>query len=124
MRNLNSFENSCKYLGIEPNLPDVSMLPTKHAKAIVSNYKLWVIAEAWNKQDGFVPDHGDARQPKYYPAFLYDKNKSAFALWFSHFDLSDARAGFGARLAFKTHSRADKFGEMFIGLHNDVLLIG
>jgi hypothetical protein len=124
MRNLNTFENSCKYLGIAPALPDVSMLPATHAKAVVSNYKLWVIAEAWNKEDGFVPDYDNGSQPKYYPVFHYNKNKSAFAFRDSLCVHLRAHAGSGSRFAFKTPGRAREFGKMFTDLHNDVLLIG
>ena len=118
--NLTTFENCCKYLGIEPNLPDVSMLPDKHAKAIVSNYKLWVIAEAWNKEDGFTPDYNNGNQRKYYAWFW--KYGEGFRFHYSYYDCSLAGTGGGSRLCFKSKERAKQFGEMFIDLHNDVLL--
>jgi len=110
-----------RLLGIEPNLPDVSQLSNDFAKALVSNYKLWVIAKAWNKKDGFVPDYDNWNQPKYYPYF--EKRPSGFAFWFSGYDTTRSVAGSCSRLPFETISRAKEFGEMFIDLHNDVLLI-
>lgn len=77
MRKLNSFETCCAYLGMDTTLPDVSKLPKEFAKALVSNYKLWVIAKAWNKHDGFVPDYDNWDQLKYY-AWFY-KGPSGFA---------------------------------------------
>ncbi|MDR2003306.1 MAG: hypothetical protein LBQ74_09775 [Prevotella sp.] len=117
---LTSFEGCCTYLGIKPTLPDVSNLPVKHAKATVSNYKLWVIAEAWNKKDGFIPDYDNPKQIKHYPYFY--KAPSGFAFEGSYCDTTIAGAGSGSRLAFKTSARSREFGEMFIDLHNDVLL--
>jgi hypothetical protein len=118
---LTSFEGCCSYLDIGTVLPDVSGLPEKHANAIVSNYKLWVIAEAWNKQDGFVPNYSN-NQKKYYPRF-YKCSPVAFAFDRSICDLAFADAGSGSRLAFKTPERSREFGKMFIDLHNDVLSI-
>ncbi|MFT4221891.1 hypothetical protein [Dysgonomonas sp.] len=121
MKELKSFELCCAYLGIEPFLPDVSQLSDDFAKALVSNYKLWVIAKAWNKKDGFAPDYDNWNQPKYYPYFY--KRPSGFAFGRSAYDRTFAVAGSGSRLSFKTPARAKDFGEMFIDLHNDVLLI-
>lgn len=120
MRKLNSFETCCSYLGMDTTLPDVSKLPKEFAKALVSNYKLWVIAKAWNKKDGFVPDYDNWNQPKYY-AWFY-KGPSGFAFALSSCDPSDTYAGSGSRFSFETPERAREFGEMFIELHNDVLL--
>ncbi|MDR2004138.1 MAG: hypothetical protein LBQ74_13995 [Prevotella sp.] len=121
MKELSKFELCCAYLGIEPVLPDVSQLSDDFAKALVSNYKLWVIAKAWNKKDGFIPDYDNTNQPKYYPYFY--KCPSGFAFEDSYYDSTFADAGSASRLAFKTSTRAKEFGEMFIDLHNDVLLI-
>lgn len=70
---LTAFEGCCAYLGMDTTLPDVSRLPDEFVKAL----KLWVIAKAWNKQDGFVPDYDDNKQIKYYPYFR--KGPSGFA---------------------------------------------
>ncbi|MDR1202695.1 MAG: hypothetical protein LBL58_13865 [Tannerellaceae bacterium] len=118
---LNTFEKCCKYLGIEPNLPDVSMLPATYAKALISNYKLWVIAEAWNKEDDFVPDYDNGSQRKCYAWFW--KHEEGFRFDNSFSNYSGANSGGGSRLFFKTPERAKQFGELFIDLHNDVLLL-
>ncbi|MDH6354713.1 hypothetical protein M2132_001042 [Dysgonomonas sp. PH5-45] len=117
---LSTFENCCKYLEIAPNLPDVSMLPATHAKALVSNYRLWVIAEAWNKEDNFIPDYDNDSQRKYYAWFW--KYKEGFRFNDSTYYYSNACTGGGSHLCFKTPERAKQFAEMFIDLHNDVLL--
>lgn len=115
-----TFEGCCYYLGIDTHLPDVFFLPKKHAKAIISNYKLWVIAEAWNKRDGFVPDYDNSSQLKYYPYFR--KDISGFAFIDSGYDYTSANVGSGSRLSFKTAARAKEFGLVYIDLFNDVLL--
>src|SRR5574344_1967277 len=51
-----SFEAALEYLGRENNAC-IGGIPDKHAKAMVAMYKLFTIAEAWNKADNFVPDY-------------------------------------------------------------------
>lgn len=79
---ITSFDSARKALGIKPNadfcvvkrkhskkvanLEDVARLVTDinpmHIEALIALNELFTIAEAWNKEDGFVPDFSDWNQ--------------------------------------------------------------
>lgn len=69
--------------------------------------RLFTITEAWNKEDGFVPDFSDTHQNNWFPLFKYDKDA----------------ASFGSRICFISHLRAKQFGKQFEELYNEVFLI-
>lgn len=108
------------------NLKDVTRLVNdinpKHVKALISLNELFTIAEAWNKEDGFVPDYSNYNQDKWFPWFVYDKGTAGFVYAFTHHTATSTGADFGSRLCFKTANRARQFGKQFIDLWNDVLL--
>ena len=85
--------------------------------------ELFTIAEAWNKEDGFVPDFSDINQWKYFPWFIYNNDAAGFVFAATTYMATYANAYFGSRLCFKTEERARQFGEQFIDLWNKVLLI-
>lgn len=93
-----------------------------HQKALLALEKLIVIAEAWNKQDGFVPDYSNDDQYKCYPWFKYDHHTAGFAYTNTFHTTSFAHAIVGSRLCFKTEKRSEQFGKQFIDLWNDYLL--
>lgn len=103
----------------------------KHIKALVALNRLFTIAEAWNKADGFVPDFSDWNQIKWYPWFKYDKDTARFVYanntWASadanggsRLCMASADANVGSRLCFKTSERAAQFGKQFVDLYNKV----
>jgi hypothetical protein len=123
---INSYELACCYLErarcVERNclyLWDAS----PHSKAMFAMYKLITIAEAWNKQDDFVPDFTDCDQSKYYPWFRYSGADAGLVCADTYCMPSATSTAIGSRLCFKTHERAKRFGEQFIDLWNDFLLI-
>ena len=75
MELVKSFEEACANLKYSTALPDVSMLPAKHQKAMLAIYQLIIITEALNMQDGKVwePNWKDGGEAKYYPWFDMDK---------------------------------------------------
>ena len=95
---ITDFESARKALGGKPNadftvakkilsgnavqLEDVARLVTdinpKHIEALIALNKLFTIAQAWNKEDGFVPDFSDWEQAKWFPWFKYDKDAAGF----------------------------------------------
>ena len=95
---INTFDEARKYLNGFPNadfviskkvmsgnclkLEDVAAfvqdINPHHLKALVALNKLFTIAEAWNKADGFVPDFADRGQWKYFPWFKYDDKTAGF----------------------------------------------
>ena len=100
----------------------IKELNPKHIEALVALNRLFTIAEAWNKEDGFVPDFSNWNQAKWYPWFGYNKDAAEFACTGSLNAPSTAHASSGSRLCFKTEERARQFGEQFIELYNKVFL--
>lgn len=139
---ITDFESARKALGGKPNadftvskkilsgnvvhLNDVARLVTdinpKHIKALIALNELFTIAQAWNKEDGFVPDFSDWHQDKWFPWFKYDKDAAGFVCAFTDYAPSYAGASIGSRLCFKSSARAAQFGKQFIDLWNDVFL--
>ena len=101
----------------------VKDLNPRHLNALVALNKLFSIADAWNKADGFVPDFSDSSQYKYFPWFVYDKDAAGFVCASANYTAAYTNAGFGSRLCFKTANRARQFGEKFADLYNQVFLL-
>jgi hypothetical protein len=60
------FISACKYLGISPKLPDVSMLPKRDQLSLVSYYQITKIIEMENKKNNnWQPNWNDSSQYKY-----------------------------------------------------------
>lgn len=139
---ITDFESARKALGIKPNadftvakkilsgnvvqLEDVARLVTdinpKHIEALIALNKLFTIAQAWNKEDGFVPDFSDWEQDKWFPWFVYDKDAAGFVCAYTNAARTHALAAVGSRLCFKTSARAKQFGKQFEDLYNMVFL--
>lgn len=127
------FQSACEYLGISPEFHIA--VPKKHLDAVVAYYKLCVIAEAWNKADGFVPDWTNTNQWKYWPWMVYKKggllfggnshhgSNDGFVSAPSYFSPSNSLAYIGSRLCFKSSDRACQFGNQFVSLINDMMLV-
>ena len=139
---ITDFDSARKALGGKPNadftvvkkilsgnvvrLEDVARLVTdinpKHIEALIALNKLFTIAQAWNKEDGFVPDFSDWQQNKWFPWFKYDKDAAGFVFAYAYSAPAYASASIGSRLCFKSSARAAQFGKQFIDLWNDVFL--
>ena len=139
---ITDFESARKALGGKPNtdfyvvkrklsgkvaqFEDVARLVTdinpKHLKALIALNKLFTIAEAWNKKDGFVPDFSNRNQWKYFPWFTYNNDAAGFVFANTFHTATYAGADFGSRLCFKSESRAAQFGKQFVDLFNKVFL--
>lgn len=94
----------------------------EHAEALIALNKLFTIAQAWNKEDGFVPDFSDCNQDKWFPWFKYDNDAARFLYANASYTPSNAHANFGSRLCFKSFERAAQFGRQFTDLYNKVFL--
>lgn len=139
---ITDFESARKALGGKPNadftvskkivsgnvvhLNDVARLVNdinpNHIKALIAMNELFTIAQAWNKEDGFVPDFSDWHQDKWFPWFKYDKDAAGFVYANTANAPTYANALIGSRLCFKSSARAAQFGKQFIDLWNDVFL--
>ena len=100
----------------------IKELNPKHIEALVALNRLFAIAEAWNKADGFVPDFSDTEQDKWFPWFEYDDDVAGFVYAYALNSPASARATVGSRLCFKTRERAEQFGKQFEELYNKVFL--
>ena len=137
---ITDFDSARKAIGGKPNadftvakkilsgnvvqLEDVARLVTdinpKHIEALIALNKLFTIAEAWNKEDGFVPKFSDWNQSKWFPWFKYDKSTARFVYAFTDDTPTSAYASVGSRLCFKTPKRAEQFGKQFEDLYNEI----
>lgn len=128
------FKSACEYLHIKPDFK-IEVADKKHQKAVEAYYQLCVIAEAWNKADGFVPDWTNGNQWKYCPYFVFKKGGllfggasfsgtyGGFLCAYSPYSPSNSYANFGSRLCFKSSDRARQFGNQFVSLINDMMLV-
>ena len=116
-----TFEDACELLGIPK---DAIFLTGDNeiAKSAVAFYKLAIIAKAWNKIDGFVPDFSKVNQVKYYPWFVYKSTHAGFVCANTDNTALYANANIGSRLCFKSASTAQKFGDTFTALYNEMFL--
>lgn len=144
---ITDFNKARKALGIKPNadfyvvkrkhfekvahLQEAARLVTdinpKHIKTLIALNELFTIAQAWNKEDGFVSDFSDWEQDKWFPRFRYDDDAAGFvyvdAQYIStHYTLTNVAAYINSRLCFKTPERAEQFGKQFDDLYNKVFL--
>ena len=130
-KTITDFESARKALGLKPNVAyipksgDVKRLVTdinpKHIEALIALNKLFTIAQAWNKEDNFIPDFSDANQYKYFPWFKYDENITRFVHVSVDYTCKRS-ARLGSRICFKTFERAEQFGKQFEDLYNKIFL--
>lgn len=139
---ITDFDSARKALGLEPNdgfraaswltVEDalsiskvshfVHEINPEHAEALIALNKLFTIAQAWNKEDGFVPDFSDCNQDKWFPWFKYDEDAAGFVYSATNNATTHAYAASGSRLCFKSSVRAAQFGRKFADLYNKVFL--
>ena len=100
----------------------IKELNPKHIEALIALNRLLTIAEAWNKEDGFVPDFSNGNQCKYFPWFIYNNAAAGFVCAYTHYSPVYASAYLGSRLCFKTSERAAQFGKQFAHLYNKVFI--
>lgn len=134
---ITNFNSARQALGLKPNtgydiserVPKfisivrlISDINPKHIEALIALNKLFTVAQAWNKEDGFVPDFSDWEQDKWFPWFVYDKDAAGFVFSTTTDAPTHASANVGSRLCFKTSERAEQFGRQFADLYNKVFL--
>jgi hypothetical protein len=120
---IKTFEEACKLKGISPlALPEVSMLPAEHQKALIAVYKLYIITEALN--EGWKPNWNDASEWKYFPYFLVKSNaKNPGGTGLSCNDYCfDLYSAVGSRLCFKSSDLAKYAGTKFAKLYAEAHL--
>lgn len=108
-----------KFDGVTKLISDIN---PKHIEALIALNELFTIAEAWNKEDEFVPDFSDWNQDKWFPWFEYNKNVAGFVYATTGNTPTTGHTLIGSRLCFKTSARAAQFGKQFVYLFNKVFL--
>ena len=101
----------------------VQSLNPSHIEALIALNELFTIAQAWNKEDGFVPDFSNRNQWKYFPWFTYNNDAAGFVFAAASNTATSAHVNFGSQLCFKSESRAEQFGKQFAHLYNKVFLL-
>lgn len=124
VQEIESYEDAKAILGLsdEP-LITICGVSKHHANALLALSRLFTIAEAWNKEDDFVPDFSNEEQRKYFPWFEYNKGSAGFVCADTGWTAASAAALVGSRLCFATRERALAFGKQFQELYNDFLLM-
>lgn len=93
----------------------------KHLDALIVLNQLFTIAEAWNKEDGFVFDPSNVEETMWFPCFKYSKSTKRFFFEKTLYTITHANAPTFSRLCFRTPRRAEQFGKQFEDLFNKVL---
>ena len=134
---ITDFDSARKALGLESNVDFellgcfdkfddivqlISDINPKHIEALIALNKLFTIAEAWNKEDSFVPDFSNCHQDKWFPWFEYNKNVAGFVYATTGNTPTAGHTLIGSRLCFKSSERAAQFGRQFADLYNKVFL--
>ena len=124
MHTIKTFEDACRKLNVDPTkLPDFSILPEKHAKALLAHTKLVLIAEALN--DGWQPDWSNWNEYKYFPWMDIasdEENTSGSGLSFYVIAYTNSDSSVGSRLSYKSREIAKYAAEQFNELYKDYFL--
>ena len=76
-----------KALGFLNKFDDVTKLISdinpKHIEALNALNELFTIAEAWNKEDEFVPNFSDMEQDRWFPLFKYKRDATGLVFAYS-----------------------------------------
>lgn len=87
----------------------------KYLDALIALNKLFTIAEAWNKLDGFVPDFSNWSQNKWTPLFGQTTSTKRLKLSTTCMFTEVSVLDFASK-------RAWQFGTQFLDLYNQVFL--
>lgn len=101
-REIKSYEDACKALGLKPISDEVFNAFGQDAKTMAAYHKLAVITRAIN--GGWQPDWSNKSQQKYEP-YIYT-NPAGLSCASTHSSPAYANAYFGSRLCFSDYERA------------------
>ena len=121
---IKTFEDACKALNYDAELPNFSKVPEKHKKALEAHYQLIIIAEAIN--EGWQPDWNNTDEYKYelFPDIEENKSKlSGFGLAYNFCVDWGSDTIVGSRLCFQDTDKAKYCFETFKELWETYFLI-
>ena len=113
---IKTFEDAMKETG-RPEVPDFSNLPEDLRDYFKAQYKIIVVVEALN--EGWKADWEDDDESKYYPYFYM--SSGVFVFLATSYRCSNASAGNGSRLCFKTRELARYAGEQFLEVWTTII---
>lgn len=121
---IKTFEDACKALKLDSKkvLPDFSMFPEKHQKAMIAHAKLVIIAQALNGD--WEPNWDDWDECKYEPWFDMENSSSGSGFSYYVYDCWLSASVVGSRLCFKSSELAKYAGKQFEALYKDYFVIG
>lgn len=122
MAKIKTFEEACEKKGYNPEtiIPDFSVFPEKHRKALTSHAKLIIITEVLNGD--WKPDWSNGKWDKFFPWFYMNTSSGSLFAYFGY-DFADSSSGVGSRLCFKSEALARYAGEQFNDLYRDYFLL-
>ena len=95
----------------------------RYIKALDALNELLTIAQAWNKEDNFVPDFRKQSQLKWFPCFkYYDSPVYIMYSGVNYYTNNAPNVYIGQRFCFKTAKRAEQFGKQFRHLFMEVFM--
>lgn len=100
----------------------VRNISKKNIEALIALGELLTISEAWNKEDGFVPDLWNKNQSKWCPWFQYADDNSKLIYDEVYYVPKVGFENAYTLFSFKSRKRAELFGKQFIDLYNKVFL--
>ena len=114
---IKSFEDARLETG-RPDVPDFSHLPKDMREHYEALYKMEVITKSLN--EGWKPNWDNGNEYKWYPWFVM--SPSGFAFADARYDDSDADAGCGSRLRYKTEALAKYSAAQFLDVWKKIQL--
>lgn len=114
---IKTFEDACQETG-RPKDRNFSNVPEDLREHFERMYEMIVIAEALN--EGWMPNWDDSNELKWKPYFKM--SPSSFAFCYSFYVYSDARAGSGSRLCFKTEALSNYAAKQFLDIWKRIQL--
>lgn len=101
----------------------VDNINPKGIKALNALNQLLTIAQAWNKEDNFVPDFRKQFQLKWFPCFkYYDSPVYIMYSGVNYYTNNAPNVYIGQIFCFKTAKRAEQFGKQFRHLFREVFM--
>lgn len=119
MDRVKTYEDACAELGEDP-LDEEALRNLGFSKDEIVYRKLKTIARALN--EGWVAKVYDEDEYRYYPWFEHNGSPSGFAFSASSYGDTDASAGGGSRLCFKSRELSNYAGEQFLDLWKEFIV--
>lgn len=113
---IKTYEDACEEL-LENPINEIDMINNGFTSDEISYRKIKTITKALN--EGWIPDWNNLNEKKWFP--LFELSYSDFILETSLYYCSDASAGNGSRLCFKSDELAEYAGRQFTDLYKDFI---